>query len=108
MKTAPIPSLESPEREEQGHVQTVERPDEPGSSGSNYRVILYNDEIHSVDEVIIQLMKATECEFEQAVQITFEVDRKGRAVCFRGERGKCHKVTGVLRQIRLQCEVDCD
>ena len=108
MKTDLFPSLEFPEREEQGQILTVPRPDEPGSGGSNYRVILYNDEIHSLDEVVIQLMKATECEIEEAVLITLEVDSKGRAVCFRGERGKCHQVTRILREIRLQCEVDCD
>ena len=108
MKTDLLPSLESPDRQEQDRVLTVERPDEPGSGGSNYRVILYNDEIHSYDEVIVQLMKATECEVEEAVQITLEVDNKGRAICFRGERGKCHQVTRILREIRLQCEVDCD
>ncbi|RYX83504.1 ATP-dependent Clp protease adaptor ClpS [bacterium] len=108
MITRIIPILQSPERQEEGDVLTVVKPDEPGSGGTNYRVILYNDDVHTVDEVIVQLMKATECDLERAVNITLEVDNKGRAVCFRGERAKCHKVTRVLREINLQCEVDCD
>ncbi len=108
MITHKFPILAFPEYEEEGDVLTVERPDEPGSSGSDYRVILYNDDFHTVDDVIVQLMKATKCDLEKAVQITVEAHRKGRAVCFRGDRGKCQKVARVLREIRLQCEVDCD
>ncbi|BCM93854.1 ATP-dependent Clp protease adapter protein ClpS [Abditibacteriota bacterium] len=108
MNTKKFPILAFPERQEEGDVLTIERPDEPGSGGSNYRVILYNDDFHPVDQVIEQVMKATECDLERAVQITLEAHRKGRAVCFRGNRSKCQKVTKVLREIRLQCEVDCD
>ena len=89
-------------------VLTVPEIDEPGTSGSDYRVILYNDEWHSVDEVMVQLIKATQCSPEKAYQITLEVDAKGRGVCYRGNREKCQHVVKVLREIRLQCEVDCD
>ncbi len=81
----------------------------PGAgSGSGYRVILYNDDWHSADDVHDQLIKATQCSSEEAVKIIQEVEAKGRAVCFKGERDKCHDVARVLREIRLQCEVDCD
>lgn len=73
-----------------------------------FRVILYNDEYHSMDEVILQLQKATGCNLEQAIDIMFEAHTKGRAVCFKGGRDDCQKVCRVLREIRLQCEVDCD
>ena len=81
---------------------------EPGSSGTDFRVILYNDEWHGVDEVVVQVMKACECQWEEALRITEEAHFKGRAVCFRGPRPKCQKVAAVLREIKLQCEVDCD
>lgn len=73
-----------------------------------YRVILYNDDDHSVDEVTLQIMKATGCDVEKALEIMWEAHTQGRAVCFRGEREKCHRVARVLREIRLQVEVDCD
>lgn len=97
-----------PEHESEGGVSVLEQIGEPGSSGSDYRVILYNDNDHGIEEVIEQVMKATECDVEEAVKIVVEVDRKGRGICFRGDRAKCHKVAKVLREIRLQCEVDCD
>lgn len=82
--------------------------DEPGAGGSNYRVILYNDEWHGFDEVIEQVIKATGCEVERAVEITLEAHQKGRAVCYKNSRERCQKAARVLREIRLQCEVDHD
>lgn len=92
----------------EGDVLTVPQINEPGSSGTGYRVILYNDDWHGFEEVIEQVMKACEVSPEEAYRITVEAHTRGRAVCFRGAREKCHKVVSVLREIRLQCEVDCD
>lgn len=95
--------------EESGGLAVLE-PDvaEPGGTGSDFRVVLYNDEVHNMDEVVEQVMKATACDVEKAIYITLEAHRKGRAVCFKGDRAKCHEVARILREIRLQCEVDCD
>lgn len=73
-----------------------------------YRVILYNDDWHSVDEVILQVQKATGCDIFEATEIMLEAHIKGRAICYRGEREECHRVARVLREIRLQVEVDGD
>lgn len=77
-------------------------------TGGAYRVILYNDDWHSQDEVVLQLQKATGCDIPTAIVIMFEAHTTGRAVCFKGEREECHRVARILREIRLQCEVDCD
>lgn len=79
-----------------------------GNAGEGYRVILYNCDCHSAEEVAIQLHKATQYPPMQCWAIMLEADKKGRAICYRGSREKCHRVTRVLREIRLQCEVDCD
>ena len=78
------------------------------NDGRDFRVLLYNDEWHTMDEVVEQIIKATRCTLARAESITLEAHRKGRAVCFRGGRGQCHNVCRVLREIRLQCEIDCD
>ena len=80
----------------------------PGSAGGKYRVILYDDDHHGQDEVAEQLQKATQYSMRKCWQIMMEANDKGRAVCFHGPREKCQGVTRVLREIRLQCEVDCD
>jgi ATP-dependent Clp protease adapter protein ClpS len=46
------------------------------------RVLLFNDDWHTFDEVIAQLIKATNCSFEKARSLTFEVHVKGKAVVF--------------------------
>lgn len=79
-----------------------------GTSSGSYRVILYNDDWHSMDEVVFQVQKATGCTVEKAVFFTMEAHSTGRSICFRGARDRCHEVVRVLREIRLQAEVDCD
>ena len=77
-------------------------------TGDGFRVILYNDDWHSVDEVVTQVQKATGCSQHKAIEIVLEVDARGRGICYRGDREKCQSVAAILREIRLQCEVDCD
>lgn len=79
-----------------------------GNAGDGFRVILYDDDHHAVDEVASQIHKATQYPPLQCWAIMLEAHHKGRAICYRGSREKCHRVAKVLREIRLQCEVDCD
>jgi ATP-dependent Clp protease adaptor protein ClpS len=107
MQTITLPRLES-SPEIDGDVLVIPAPAEPTSSGSGHRVVLYNDDHTPFDAVIEQIVKATQCTLEKASQVAHEAHFKGRAICYRGAREKCHQVTRVLREIRLQCEVDCD
>ncbi|RMF61823.1 MAG: ATP-dependent Clp protease adaptor ClpS [Calditrichaeota bacterium] len=70
-----------------------------------WKVILYNDDIHTFDEVILQLQKATGCSLLEATRITMEAHFKGKAVAFNGEFAECHRVAGVLREIGLIVEI---
>lgn len=69
-------------------------------------VILYNDDWHTFDDVIVQLMKATGCTPEQGEAHAWTVHTEGKARVFDGARDACERVAGVLREIRLQVEVD--
>ncbi|MBC7529786.1 MAG: ATP-dependent Clp protease adaptor ClpS [Chthonomonadaceae bacterium] len=71
-----------------------------------YVVILYNDDYHDVDEVALQIQKATGYNKLKAVEIMLEAHLRGRAICYTGSEAECEKVAGVLRQIRLQVETD--
>ncbi|MDF2439165.1 MAG: ATP-dependent Clp protease adaptor protein ClpS [Abditibacteriota bacterium] len=82
--------------------------EETPAAGDGYRVILYNDDWHSEDEVALQLVKATGYDLDKCWIIMLETHTKGRAICYRGERSACQRVAKVLREIRLQVEVDCD
>mgnify|MGYP001555983230 CR=1 FL=1 len=72
------------------------------------RVIVYNDDWHTFDEVIHQLIKATACDEATAEGHAYTVHTQGRAQVFDGSREDCERVAGVLREIRLQVEVDWD
>lgn len=51
-----------------------------------WNVILYNDDWHTIDEVVLQVQKATGYALERAVAITLEVHESGRAVVFTGDK----------------------
>jgi len=70
-----------------------------------WKVILYNDDIHTFEEVILQVQKATGCSDHEATRITMEAHFKGKAVAFEGEFEECHGVAGVLREIGLIVEI---
>ena len=72
------------------------------------RVILYNDDWHTFEDVTLQLMKAIACSAEEGERHAWIVHTEGRSMVFEGARGECERVAGVLRQIRLQVEVDWD
>jgi ATP-dependent Clp protease adaptor protein ClpS len=73
--------------------------------GLESRVILYNDDWHSFDEVITQLIKATKCTFEQARDRTFEVHVKGQSIVFTGPMTNCLKVSTILEEIALLTQI---
>lgn len=73
--------------------------------GIENRVILYNDDWHTFEEVIVQLIKATKCSFDQARSYAFEVHVKGKAIVFNGSIKDCLKVSSVLEEIALNTQI---
>jgi len=71
-----------------------------------WKVVLYNDNIHTFDEVILQLQKALGCSAQRAENIAFEAHNRGKAVAYRGEFNECFRVMGVLREIQLVVEIE--
>jgi ATP-dependent Clp protease adaptor protein ClpS len=70
------------------------------------RVILYNDEIHSFDEVIGQIIKAIGCDSVKAEALTWEVHNSGKAMIFEGQMTECLKVSHVLEEIALNTQIE--
>lgn len=70
------------------------------------KVILFNDEVHTFDEVIHQIMKATGCDLTTAERMTLEVHHTGKSCVFTGELVKCLQVTGILEEIELMTHVE--
>lgn len=70
------------------------------------KVILFNDEVHTFDDVIVQIIKAVGCSYDKAETLTWEVHLRGKAVVFFGEISECLKVSGVLEEIALHTQIE--
>ena len=70
------------------------------------KVILFNDNIHTFDDVISQLIKAIGCSSERAEAYAFEVHTKGKACVFVGDIEKCLRVSSILEEIGLHTQIE--
>jgi len=93
-----IPTKESPD--------IIKYEEEQTDSTIGSRVILFNDDWHTFEEVISQIMKATNCSFVEARDKTFEVHVKGKAIVYNGEMKNCLAVSGVLEEILLHTQIE--
>jgi ATP-dependent Clp protease adaptor protein ClpS len=90
-----------PKESEQTDIKIEEDVDKQLTS----RVILFNDDWHTFDEVINQIIKATKCSFEKARDYAFEVHVKGRAIVFQGSLNECLNVSTILEEIALRTQI---
>lgn len=74
--------------------------------GNAAKVVLFNDNIHTFDDVIIQLCKATGCSEGEAEGKANEVHTRGKAVVFEGDLTDCLRVTGILEEIALHTQIE--
>jgi ATP-dependent Clp protease adapter protein ClpS len=70
------------------------------------KVVLFNDDIHTFEEVITQLIKATRCTQERAEALAWEVHSRGKAAVFDGELRRCVEVSGILEEIHLMTQIE--
>lgn len=73
--------------------------------GLPFKVLLFNDDWHTFEEVIMQIVKAVKCSFEKARSYAFEVHVKGKATVYNGRLEDCLKVSSVLEEINLNTQV---
>ena len=86
--------LEEPVQEEEVKIQ------EPAS------VILFNDDVHTFEEVIGQLIKAIKRTESKAEVLAWEVHNKGKAIVYSGEMIKCVEVSSILEEIALMTQIE--
>jgi ATP-dependent Clp protease adapter protein ClpS len=70
------------------------------------KVILFNDDVHSFEEVIAQIMKAIGCATIRAEAIALEAHQRGRAIVYAGELPRCIEVSGILEEIELRTQIE--
>ena len=71
-----------------------------------WRVVLYDDDVHTFDDVIVQVVKATGCTPERAARHAWTVHTEGKDCVYTGEFFECLRIQGVLREIELVTEIE--
>ena len=71
-----------------------------------WRVILFDDDIHTFEEVIVQLLRAGACTAPQAERHAWTVHTEGKDCVYQGDFEDCFRVQGVLREIQLVTEIE--
>ncbi|GIV55259.1 MAG: hypothetical protein KatS3mg040_0027 [Candidatus Kapaibacterium sp.] len=74
--------------------------------GMPAKCILYNDDWHTFDEVIVQIVKATGCSIEDAERLTWEVHTNGKAAVYEGALSECLRVSSILEEIALHTSIE--
>ncbi|HYW35396.1 MAG TPA: ATP-dependent Clp protease adaptor ClpS [Balneolaceae bacterium] len=97
----------SSEQEEEAapKVEVLTKEKEEEDEDKPWRVMLFDDDIHTFDEVIQQLMKALNCNASHAEELTFKVHNEGKAKVYEGTFEDCFEVNGVLKEIQLVTEI---
>jgi ATP-dependent Clp protease adapter protein ClpS len=70
-----------------------------------WHLILYNDNVHTFDEVILQLIKALQCDVATAEEITLRVHNEGKCLVHSGTIEECLRINGILLEINLNTEI---
>jgi ATP-dependent Clp protease adapter protein ClpS len=71
----------------------------------SWRVVLFNDDEHTFDEVIFQIIKAVRCPRSVAEKKTWEVHTRGRSIVYAGTMQHCIRVSAILEEIALKTEI---
>lgn len=94
-----------PEKEPGTEVLEKEETEEEEEIDTPWRLILYDDDIHTFEEVINQLLKALGCSKSKAEELTYKVHNEGKATVFEGSFEECLKRNSVLQEIQLVTEI---
>jgi ATP-dependent Clp protease adapter protein ClpS len=86
-------------------VEVLEETEEQDAVDTPWRLILYDDDVHTFDEVINQLIKALGCSMARAEELTLKVHNEGKAIVYEGSFEECLKINSVLQEIQLITEI---
>jgi hypothetical protein len=70
-----------------------------------WRAVLFNCNCHTFDVVIDQLMKAINCTESTASQLANVADQLGSVTVYKGPKGRCEDVAGILSSAGLEARV---
>lgn len=74
--------------------------------GRPHNCVLFNDESHTMEEVVVQIIRAISCDAQRAVAIMLEAHKSGRAIVITTHKERCEQVSMILEQIRLETKIE--
>ena len=111
MSNLDLPDFLKPELEKENFtdVDVLEKTDESTDDGSGTefgtKVIVYNDNYHTFEQVVNQLMKAIKCSEQTGFYHALTIHEKGKSIVYSGEIQRCLDVAEILREINLKVQV---
>ena len=79
--------------------------DEIEKKDKRFKLILFNDDHHSMGQVVKQVIKAVKCTAEQAMQFMMEAHTTGSVVVKVGGEEECKKARNILEEIDLATDL---
>lgn len=87
-------------------VETIEDEGVEHRSDMPWRVLLFDDDIHTFEQVVVQLMKATGCSEQRAWKHAETVHNTGKDCVYSGEFDRCFRVQSILCEIQLVTQIE--
>lgn len=84
---------------------TIEKTSDTDTFGGA-RVILFNDDWHTFDDVIFQLILAINCSFKTGEKMAWIVHTEGKCQVYEGQVEECLSVSAILEEIDLKTSID--
>lgn len=85
---------------------TIDATDTTTILGKPKNLILFNDDSHSMDQVVDQIRKATGYDPTKCMQIMMEADKNGRAIVYTGHLERCEHIENILVEIDLGTKIE--
>ena len=90
------------------HQKPCNIPETVTATALGARVILFNDDMHTFEEVTGQLARALSCPADEAFRLAYLAHTNGSAVVFAGPVDQCLGVSSVLEEIHLLTRIECE
>jgi len=79
--------------------------DDGTGNGLSTKVIVFNNDYHTFDQVIKQIMVAIKCSEETAFYHATIIHKKGQSTVYKGKIERCLDVASILREINLKVKI---
>jgi len=72
---------------------------------SEWTVIIFNNDVTSMEEVVMILMLATQCSLDEAETECFEAHTLGKCRVHFADKIECERVANIISQVGVQTEI---